>query len=452
MIKQTFNLDKSVFYIAIFIISILGAFGFGLYSGLSKNSAYEIATGILSDVDKAIDESPNLVIPIHFLQPAKYPGSGVTLNKYNDSQGDLIFLSGFFKDHNEMRLIRRNGEILANWVVSFSNLFSDTAHLTTPPASDWNIDLHGARILPDGSIIFNFEYGGLVKMDRCGEVTWRVNQPTHHSIDQAEGSGYWIPGRNFHSIGSHSSFPPYTTPFTEDTILNISEDGALIREISVPGLFYANNLEALLTSSGETIHPRMKWDEELVHVNSVSELKSEIAQDFPDFEAGDLLVSLRDRNMIFVFNPGTKKIKWWKIGPWVRQHDPTFLPGGKMAVFNNNTYRAAFGHNKVGVSDPGIARVSNILEYDFMTDEHKVLFGNKPGEEFLSIERGKLEATSDGGYLVTEFEGGRVFQINQSRQIIWEYINRYDNNFVGEITDAHIYPQSYFDSMDWVCS
>jgi hypothetical protein len=53
--------------------------------------------------------------------------------------------------------------------------------------------------------------------------------------------------------------------------------------------------------------------------------------------------------------------------------------------------------------------------------------------------------------LITEFEGGRVFETNRHSEIIWEYVNRYDEETVAEITEARVYPESYFDVSDWSC-
>jgi hypothetical protein len=69
----------------------------------------------------------------------------------------------------------------------------------------------------------------------------------------------------------------------------------------------------------------------------------------------------------------------------------------------------------------------------------------------LSVIRGKHELTARGGLLITEFEGGRVFETDPSGRTIWEYINRYDADEVAEITEARIYPADYFTVSDWSC-
>ena len=444
------GLDRKLFIVTVCCLSLLLAFTLGFYSAESRNALYYGIKGFLSDARQGVEEAPNLVKPIHYLQPSRFPGSGVTVNKSRTD--DLVLLTGFFDDGNEIRLIRRNGEIVNRWPVSFSELFPEPHHMPSPPQSDWNIDMHGAILLPDGTVVFNFEYGGATRLDWCGRVLWTLDHPTHHHIEVAEHNSFWIPGRRYHEAGVFSEFPPFTPPFSEDLLLKVTNSGEIQQQVSVPGLFYANNLESLLTSNGETIHPRDKWDEELVHLNSIDELGPGLAGDFPGFEVGDVLLSLREFNMLLVANPLSKKIKWWRIGPWVRQHDAQFARGGKIIVFNNNAYRADFGGNVMGVTPVDAPLVSSILKYDVKDDSVETLYGQKPGEEFLTIERGKVQLGFQGNLLITEFGAGRVFEVDSESELIWEFINRYDNNLVAEITGARAYGAGYIGPSAMECA
>ncbi len=446
------NFSKILFYATIIAVSLIISFGYGLYSGRSRNQIFHFVRGVKSDVELVIHERPNLfkARPIHFLQPARYDGSGVTVNQTGNDREELVFLSGFFENDLELRLIRRNGEIVARWIARFSEIFPDPSHLKNPPATDWNTDIDGAVALPDGSVVFSFEYAGLVKLDRCSDVVWTLAVQSHHSVELAEDGGFWVPGRNFHGTDQISPFPPFNPPFLEDTIMKISNDGTLISQISVPKLFFDNDLELILTSTGEPISSKSIWDNELVHLNKIAELTSDIADDFPLFKAGDLLLSLRKYNIILVVDPIKKTIKWWKNGPWNRQHEPEFIPGGKIIVFNNNIYRSAFG-TSWDLSSLDIPRVSNIIELDPVTGKHRIIYGEKHDQELLSVLRGKHELMSHGGLLITEFEGGRILETDTSGQVIWEYINRYNQNEVAELTEARVYPANYFDVTDWSC-
>lgn len=456
--KRRIDIAKILFYVVIFATITGVPFFFGLYSGVKQNTVYQAAATIKENIDGALrlitEEFTTLTKthPQHFLQPARHTGNGVTVNQVGEDDA-LIFMTGFFDNDNGLRLVKRDGTVLASWTVLFSEIFTDTSRFDDPPATDWNVDIHGALILPDGSVVFNLEYFGLVKLDRCGRIVWTLNEETHHSVEPAEGGGFWVAGRRTYLEGN-SPFPPFNLPFRVDHVMKVSEDGKLLDEINVVEMFYQNGLEALLTSIGISIEPEYsRW--ELIHLNKVGELTSDIAADFPMFEAGDLMLSMRQYNLLAVVDPETRRIKWWKIGPWIRQHDPEFRPGGTIVVFNNNTYWAAYGEgaftDNPSVSVLDMEQVSNIIEIDPVTEKHSVLYGGIEGQEMLSVIRGKLELTNNGGLLITEFNGGRIFETDPAGQIVWEYINRYSKDEVAEVTEARIYPAGYFNVSDWAC-
>ena len=451
---QRFDLSKTIFWVLVTVSVLGGAFLLGVHSGAKRNVAYRLVTRVKNAVAQSLallaDEAPTLTKtrPTWFLQPARYQGDGVTINRTTDD--DLILLSGFFDDSNEVRLIERDGTIVARWPVSYSALFPDTSHLEEPPATDWNVDLHGALIGPMGSVVANLDYVGLFKLDRCGRVEWTLARQTHHSVEAAEGGGYWVPSRRYVTEEATPAYPPFPAPYYDDTVMKVSEDGRILLEKSAAAMFYANDLSAVLTATGSSIKRNWDWDHEIMHLNKVGELKSAIAGAFPAFSAGDLLLSIRELNMLLVVDPDSEKIKWWRIGPWLRQHDPEFTDKGTITVFNNNAYRSAFpAHGEVSL--PSIPRVSNIIEVSPKTGEHRVVYGGRDGQRMLSVIRGKQQPTVRGGILVTEFEGGRVFEIDADGAMVWEYVNRYDDDSVAEITEARVYSRAYFDVADWSC-
>jgi hypothetical protein len=61
--------------------------------------------------------------------------SGVTVNSVVDN-GELIMLSGFFGEDNEIRLLRRDGTIVKRWQLRYSEIFDDTSFLPSAPATD----------------------------------------------------------------------------------------------------------------------------------------------------------------------------------------------------------------------------------------------------------------------------------------------------------------------------
>jgi hypothetical protein len=454
------NVSKYLFY-TMSIILVLGlSFTFGLYSGAKKTIVFKTLSALKNKVEEAITlvsgevSTLSRTHPANFLQPGRYKGAGVTVNDRTTNEHELILIASFFDRNNELRLIRRNGSIVARWPVRFSEIFPDTSHMVHPVATDWNIDIDSALALPDGSVVLNFAYGGLVKLDRCGNIVWKLARQSHHSVELAEGGGFWVPGLRYYPEGTQSPFPQFQTPFNVNTIMKVSNDGKVLKEISVPKLFYDNGLEAVLTANRILtyfVRP-VHQGGEIVHLNKIGELPSAIAEDFPMFEAGDLLLSLAHLNMVLVIDPDTAKIKWWQIGPWLRQHDPEFKPGGTIIVFNNKIKYYLSHKTSPQASHANLLTYgSNIIEFDPVSNKNRIIYGDKMGQEMATIDRGKHELTRGGGLLITEYRGGRVFETDASGNKIWEYINRYDSDEVAKITEARIYPVSYFNVMEWSC-
>lgn len=444
------SISRFISLICGFLIVAFGLLGAGIYSALAQNALFRASVRIMADVEAVMREFDGGAS--NFLQPVSGRDSGVTVNLRPDD--DYVLMAGYFDGGNQIRLLDRNGSPVAKWPVSFTRLFPDRSFLKNPPRTDLDVDIHGALIEPDGSVVFNFEYAGSAKLTRCGEPVWTLEHPTHHSVEPARGGGYWIAGRKVLDRTDTRDFPPFTNIASsgiveEDLILKVNEKGVIVDRLSVPGLIYDNGLEALLTATGATFSPDANWDRELVHLNKIGELSDELASAFEQFEAGDLLLSLRTYNLILVIDPQSRVVKWRQTGPWIRQHDPEFNRDGTITVFNNNAYETNFANGRPISTD--VPRSSNIMRVDPAAGTTRVAYGGRPGQEMLSHIRGKHDPTPRGGFLITEFEAGRVFETDAHGRITWEYVNRYDANFVAEITEARVYPSSYFTVADWRC-
>lgn len=408
------------------------------------------ATGVLT----AAWEQTAGTEPAHFLQPSRKAGAGVTVND-TAHQSDLILLTGFFDGDPGLRLIRRDGTLAASWPAAFSALLPERHDAANAPETDWNIDLHGSYIEPDGSVVFNFEYQGAVKLDRCGAREWALPERTHHSIEPAAGGGYWIGGLDVETDPNAAAYQPIVSPdrdrgrIEDDLILRVDTDGGVLSRKSVFRILMDNGFEPLLSATGSSLADEALSDNELLHVNMISELPPALAPAFPQFRPGDLVVSVRDYNLVFVVEPGSWEVKWHSTGPWLRQHSAKFLADGTIGVFNNNAY--AYQSGPDGVTDLSQPRESQILAVDPKTGRAEVRYGGKPGQEMMSVFRGYQQPLPDGGFLITEPEAGRVVQVDAAGRTVWEYINRYDEGRVLEMTGARVFPAGYFSVRDWAC-
>ncbi|MEM1389380.1 MAG: hypothetical protein AAF626_14020 [Pseudomonadota bacterium] len=60
-------------------------------------------------------------------------------------------------------------------------------------------------------------------------------------------------------------------------------------------------------------------------------------------------------------------------------------------------------------------------------------------QNLYTIIRGKIDPTDSGGMMITEFEGGRALEVSADGEVVWEYVNRFDEAFTLEMTEARVY-------------
>jgi hypothetical protein len=65
---------------------------------------------------------------------------------------------------------------------------------------------------------------------------------------------------------------------------------------------------------------------------------------------------------------------------------------------------------------------------------------------------GKVQVLENGNVLITEATAGRAFEINSKDEIVWEFINKYDDRSAAVVTQAIRYPNNYFQVTDWTCA
>lgn len=444
------ELPKRIFIGCLVLVSLVGAFLYGAFAYRNKlppipqlKVAYRTMTTV---ADNDLTSHPRR----HHLQPSRGGGKGVTVRMTPDD-GALVFMAGFFDEENQIRLIRRDGTLVRKWSLDYFDHFPDPDTRVCDVVSPLRVDTHGAHVTPQGEVVFNYDYCGTVKLDQCGKLLWRIGKPTHHSLVPAEAGGYWLLGRDVWLASElPDRLPPFSTPakeqlMQEDTVLLVSEEGDVLEEFSIPALMRGNGLEALLTANGANFDSDTIRRTELVHANKVAELPSKIAASYPLFAAGDLALSMRQLNLVIVLDPVNKKVKWHQTGPWIRQHDPEFRPDGRLSIFNNNVYRTAYPNEQINLNTP---YTTNIIAIDPVSRETEVIFGERPGQEMLSAIRGQHELLEHGGLLITEFDAGRVLEVDADGRILWEYVNYYDDEFVGEIANSELLPADYF-QVEW---
>jgi len=423
-------------------VAIIGVpFIVGLYSAHHKNALYDLVYGSYDESRLVWRELPDLLKqkPIHFLRKARYEGSGLTRNSFEENTDELMLLSGFFQDHNGVRLIERDGTVVNEWTVSIFDTLGDPAFCRNPPATEWNAIPHGTIIEPDGDIVLSFESCGMVKLDKCSKPIWaKTDIITHHSPNFTSTGNIVISGGELVTDADNDIQWPYDNDYWEDLIFIFDPDGNLLKSKRMTELFVENDFQSILTATGNF----STWINGEFHLNEIEELSPEMASAFPMFEAGDLLLSVRNRNLILVVSADLQTIKWHQVGPWIRQHDADFQPDGTITLFDNHTDETDDGRRAGG---------SRIYKVDPATHAATVLYGGTPEQHFYSRERSTHQMQPDGSILITEAQGGRTFEVDPNGNITWEWVNRYDDDHVTWMHDAEMISKDYFTVSDWSC-
>jgi hypothetical protein len=160
-----------------------------------------------------------------------------------------------------------------------------------------------------------------------------------------------------------------------------------------------------------------------------------MASEYPLFAAGDLLVSMRFLNLVMVFAPDTGLVKWSAAGVFTEQHDPDFIGGGWISVYDNRTDLTVdgsrFGGSRLVAIQPHTGAWRQIYPRPDQASGHE--------RRFHSHQGGKAQLLPDGHWLITEPSGGRVFEIDASGRTVWEWGQQDEDGMVSEVLEGTRY-------------
>jgi hypothetical protein len=354
--------------------------------------------------------------PTRHLVPARAPGEGkgfegLRVHRPGAATPGYTLVAGLSPDQErsafEVALYDATGKRLHAWPV-------DYAALDPEGPEPLHVMLHGMEVFPDGSLAVAFDAGrAIARIDACGTPLWTRQGGYHHAITADEAGGLWA--------------------WRDETIVRLdAETGAETRRLDLRkdvlpaagGQEGALSIRSFIDGGSDPL----RYDSDAFHANDVEPLLPGMAAAFPGFEAGDLLVSLRELNLVAVLDPDDGRLKWWQHGPWLKQHDPDFQPDGTITVFDNHSGSDA----------------SRILSIDPGSREVRVLFAGSAETPFYSWQRGKHQVLPGGNLLLTESEHGRVLEVAPDGTVIWERDRGWDAERNMVVTEARHLPPDFF--------
>jgi hypothetical protein len=253
-----------------------------------------------------------------------------------------------------------------------------------------------ANLNPDGSLTFIAPDDHIREVSWDGEVNWEYATEREH----------YFPHHDFDRLDDGTVVALYKDRATHtDDVVFIDRDGT-VRQT------WKSN-DHLRHEFLETPHK----ERDLTHLNSVQVLPENkwYADGDERFRPGNVLISGRHLDGIFIFDPTTSAVVWRYKSNLDWQHEaimtPLTLPdSGRIMIFNNRA------------NDP--ARSTEVIEIDPTTEE--VLWRYR-SETFFTDIAGLGQKLPNGNVLISSSRGGRSFEVDAATgDVVWQWNPPYD--------------------------
>jgi hypothetical protein len=308
----------------------------------------------------------------------------------------------------EAQLVDMDGKVLHKWETDFAK---DTTR-------GWAI----AKLDDKGDLFAVNARTGFVKLDWDSKTIWGLDGGYHHDFEFGADGNLYVLYEKKREV-PHGEGTAY---ILDNGIAVISADGELLEEHSFADALADHEQwkPHLDRRSASKKDGGKKGDDEedgedadiddkgramdLLHSNTVEFLPRDSKG---NWKKGDIIVSLREMNMIMVLDPKTYKIKWWwGPGELDKQHDPTMMKNGHLLLFDNGMRR----------------KYSRVIEID-PQDDNKILwtFRGTPGNPFYSSMRGLVQELPNGNILVVSSQEGRTMEVDRDLNIVWDFWGTY---------------------------
>jgi hypothetical protein len=271
-----------------------------------------------------------------------------------------------------------------------------------------------ARLADDGHVFVLCPHQGLLKLDARANVVWKARGRVHHDIAFKPG-GFVLPTadkpREYRG-----------RPVTFDGLVEVSARGerrplwsVYERLDAIRALHGPTRLDEPPAADAPKPKPRRtdgkdrppRYDYH--HLNAVEVLAdTPLGRRDARFRPGNLLVSLRNANVLAILDGTTLDVVWhWGQEVLDFPHMPTMVDGGNILVFDNGAHRD----------------FSRVLEVEPLTGKIAWSYVADPPQTFYSRYAGSSQRLPNGNTLICESGRGRAFEVTPSGEIVWEFLN-----------------------------
>lgn len=398
---------------AVFCVAIVFlAFVAGAFLMLSRtfpfryfDDAYKAAQATINQLS-----ATDLYTETHLWREARRSEHGVTLHDPQRAYpGVTLYTSG---DGSYAQLIDMEGKVLHRWELPYREIWQENPEGRAPRPED-RIYWDKVRLLPNGDLLVvitadnDTPWGyGLIRIDRDSKLIWAYHGATHHDL-VLTGDGRIVTLSHAFSEEDIPGLHGLERPWLDDFLVTL--DAATGRELNKVSL-----VRAFLDSRyAEPLYQTPSYAvADPLHANSVDYLDAARSAVFAPAAGrpGQVLISFRNISAVALVDPVTGTLSWATRGPWIVQHDARALPNGNLGLFDNaGNYRER--------------NISRLIEVNPSSHEIVWSYEGDDAHPFESYVRSSAERLPNGNRLVTESDGGRLFEVTPDGTIAWEFVN-----------------------------
>lgn len=306
--------------------------------------------------------------------------------------GPNFYTSGHFPG---AVLMDMRGNVLHEWKHGFLDAWEAMPGEERPRSIKSGGFWRRAHLFENGDVIAIFDWIGIIKVDKDSSLLWARFAGFHHDLDV-------LPGGNIVTLVRKAKIVPRIhpeLPILEDYIVVLDADGNELRRVSL--------LEAIERSEHTYLLGKLAESGDIFHTNTVEVLDGSLADRIPGFEAGNVLVTIREIGCIAVVDLEREEVVWSFDGHWKMPHQATVLANGNMMIFDNR----------------GNGGCSQVIEFDPVTRSAPWIYRGKEPKDFHSNECGSNQRLTNGNTLITETDRGKAFEVTPEGKVVWKYLN-----------------------------
>jgi hypothetical protein len=420
MFQNKFFLISLFFIIMTLILSsLLGSFLFGVKVGLKRENPYFDKIFHLYNISKNYDFKISKIFDKAHLQKVKKNEQKKINYKTLSLENKIGIQSGNIPENliiaATLSLLEDNKKVNHYLIFLKENkiihkiTLDETKFKKVENYHKWP---HGLIIDNLEHVYYNFDSGNsLIKKDLCGNVIWQIEGKFHHLMSINE---------NYLWVLKKENFGDYDT--SENFLKVNAFDGKILDSFNTKDLIKANLPYDYFSIKQRDLSS--VWDYEPFHYNDIDVLTNKFSKYFDNYNEGDLLISSRSLNSIFVVDPKNLKVKKFLFGLTRRQHDPDWNKG-YVSIYDNQTeWGNTSSGEEIRYFNSRIIKMNQLDEKNLETINYK--------SSFISDARGNHEMLDLGkdkifSLIISPYEGKLL--LFDGKNLIYSL----ENNQKGEV-------------------